>query len=162
MYIPQPQALHHRPLPPPEWAAGPGLRELLQSRLGNGGPYARAATSSSSSTATMTARDSSQQLWDLARRSAASVGRAMRAHAAPARRSASQNLDATIGIIVGVLLGVFLIGSFVFLYFYGESLRRRSERRRHRGRASSSKASSKSSKASDSGGGAASAPPAAG
>lgn len=73
------------------------------------------------------------------------------------KRTTSQDLDTTIGIVVGVLLGVFLIASVAFLYIYRGSIRMK-RRRRHRHRHHKS-TSSKSSKLSDGGGSAAAAPP---
>ncbi|KAF3015282.1 hypothetical protein E8E14_006630 [Neopestalotiopsis sp. 37M] len=79
------------------------------------------------------------------------------------KRTTSHQLDTTIGIVVGVLLGVFVLGSIAFLYIYRGSIRIKKRKRRHRHHRSSGSRGSKSSKASDSGASAsaAAAPPAA-
>jgi transposase len=72
------------------------------------------------------------------------------------KRTASQDMDTTIGIVVGVLVGVFIVASIAFLHIYRGSIRVKRRKRRHHHRHSKS-SSSKSSKASDGGGSAASA-----
>ncbi|KAH8668477.1 hypothetical protein BX600DRAFT_510573 [Xylariales sp. PMI_506] len=74
------------------------------------------------------------------------------------KRMTQQQMDTTIGIVVGVLVGVFILASCGFLYVYRTSVRFRKQGRRksHRhshGHKSSSSKSSKSSKSSDGGGG---------
>lgn len=71
------------------------------------------------------------------------------------KRTTSGEIDTTIGIVVGVLLGVFLIATCAFLYIYRGSIRTKKRKRRGHHRKTSS---SKGSKSSDSGGSAA--PPA--
>ncbi|KAI0127353.1 hypothetical protein BJ170DRAFT_369806 [Xylariales sp. AK1849] len=73
------------------------------------------------------------------------------------KRTTVQDTDTTIGIIVGVVLGVFLVATFAFLYIYRNSLRFTPRKRHHRKSAGSK--SSKSSKSSDGGGSAAAPPP---
>lgn len=63
-------------------------------------------------------------------------------------RTTAHQLDTTIGIVVGVLLGVFVIASIAFLYIYRGSIRLKKRKRRHRHHRSSS---SRGSKESDSG-----------
>lgn len=72
------------------------------------------------------------------------------------KRATTEETDTTIGIVVGVVLGVFLVATIAFLYVYRNSIRL-GGRRRRRHRKSGSK-SSKSSKSSDGGGGAPAAP----
>jgi hypothetical protein len=72
-------------------------------------------------------------------------------------RRTPQETDTTIGIVVGVILGVFLVAAIAFLYIYRNSIRVTKRGRRHR--KSGGSKSSKSSKSSD-GGGAQPAPPA--
>ncbi|KAI0156703.1 hypothetical protein GGR52DRAFT_197723 [Hypoxylon sp. FL1284] len=49
------------------------------------------------------------------------------------KRASADNVNTTIGAVVGVLLAVFLLGFFAFLYFYGRSIRiKRKKHRRHR------------------------------
>ncbi|ETS83882.1 hypothetical protein PFICI_05758 [Pestalotiopsis fici W106-1] len=76
------------------------------------------------------------------------------------KRTTAHQLDTTIGIVVGVLLGVFVLASIAFLYIYRGSIRIKKRKRHHRHRKSSG---SRGSKASDSGASAsaAAAPPAA-
>ncbi|KAH7361472.1 hypothetical protein B0T11DRAFT_279014 [Plectosphaerella cucumerina] len=62
-----------------------------------------------------------------------------------------------VGVVLGVVLGLFVLGVCVFLYTYRDSLRR--IRRRHRRHRSTSSKSSKSSRSSRSSKGAAEAPP---
>lgn len=75
-------------------------------------------------------------------------------------RKRSPESDVTIGIVVGVLLGIFLVATCGFLWVYRFSVRFTS--RRHHKRKSSSSKSSKSSKSSDGGGGPPPPPPPAG
>lgn len=62
------------------------------------------------------------------------------------RRNSVTDTNITVGVIVGVLLGLFLIGCFTFLWIYRNSIVfSRHRRRQRRKSASSSKASSKAS-----------------
>jgi hypothetical protein len=90
--------------------------------------------------------ESIRQMWHTHITSASGVKR---------RAATSSSNDTTIGIVVGVLLGVFFVGLFIFLYVYRKSVRFASKKRRRR----KGTGSSKSSKASSDGGGAAPAPP---
>ncbi|KAI1074323.1 hypothetical protein F5B20DRAFT_440429 [Whalleya microplaca] len=64
------------------------------------------------------------------------------------KRAAGDNMNATIGAVVGVLLALFLAAAFAFLYVYRKSIRfTRRKKRRHR-----KSAVSKGSKGSDGGG----------
>lgn len=63
------------------------------------------------------------------------------------RSSGTSNTNTIVGIVLGVVLGLFLIGLCTFVYIYRESLRRIQRRRRRSQRSTSSK-SSKSSKSS--------------
>ncbi|KAI1373028.1 hypothetical protein F4677DRAFT_235158 [Hypoxylon crocopeplum] len=71
-------------------------------------------------------------------------------HTPSLRKRAADNVNTTIGVVVGILLAVFLVGAFAFLYVYRRSIR--FKKRRHRRRKSSG---SKGSKNSDGAGGAA-------
>jgi hypothetical protein len=75
------------------------------------------------------------------------------------RDATAQSMDLTIGIVVGVLLGVFFLGLFGFLYVYRKSVKFASKKHRRRKSGTGSSKSSKSSKSSD-GGGAPPPPPA--
>lgn len=70
------------------------------------------------------------------------------------RRDTTSSTNTTIGIVVGVLLGVFIISSIVFLYRYRYTVRFHSKRRRHHRHHSS-----KGSKTSSEGAGAPPPPP---
>lgn len=70
----------------------------------------------------------------------------------PRRQSAGNPADSTnaqIGIVVGVVLGVFILGLCVFLYIYRYSIKFSYRKRRNRRHKSSSSKSSKSSKSSE-------------
>ncbi|KAK8108521.1 hypothetical protein PG984_014322 [Apiospora sp. TS-2023a] len=77
------------------------------------------------------------------------------------KRTSAQDLDVTIGVVVGVLLGVFLLGTLAFCYVYRNSIRLKRKKkfqrqqRRHRSGGSHGSKSSKSSRssASSAGGG---------
>lgn len=56
------------------------------------------------------------------------------------KRAGADNVNTTIGVVVGVLLAAFIVGAFVFLYFYGKSIRF-TKRKRHRRKSSGSKGS---------------------
>ncbi|KAK8022101.1 7 transmembrane receptor (rhodopsin family) domain-containing protein [Apiospora rasikravindrae] len=70
------------------------------------------------------------------------------------KRETSQDLDNTIGVIVGVLVGVFVLGTLAFCYAYRNSIRFkrkqkfRRQRRRHTSGGSHGSKSSKSSRSS--------------
>lgn len=70
------------------------------------------------------------------------------------KRTSSQDLDVTIGVVVGVLLGVFLLGTLAFCYVYRNSIRLKRKKkfqrqqRRHRSGGSHGSKSSKSSRSS--------------
>ncbi|KAK8017276.1 hypothetical protein PG991_008352 [Apiospora marii] len=70
------------------------------------------------------------------------------------KRTTSQDLDVTIGVVVGVLLGVFLLGTLAFCYVYRDSIRLKRKKkfqrqqRRHRSGGSHGSKSSKSSRSS--------------
>ncbi|KAK7918057.1 hypothetical protein PG985_009931 [Apiospora marii] len=70
------------------------------------------------------------------------------------KRTTSQDLDVTIGVVVGVLLGVFLLGTLAFCYVYRNSIRLKRKKkfqrsqRRHRSGGSHGSKSSKSSRSS--------------
>ncbi|KAK8076656.1 7 transmembrane receptor (rhodopsin family) domain-containing protein [Apiospora phragmitis] len=72
------------------------------------------------------------------------------------KRTTSQDLDVTIGIVVGVLLGIFLLGTLAFCYVYRNSIRFKRKRkfqrqqRRHKSGGSRGSKNSKSSRSSDS------------
>lgn len=59
------------------------------------------------------------------------------------KRAGADNVNTTIGVVVGVLLAAFLVGAFAFLYFYGKSIRF-TKRKRHRRKSSGSKGSKNS------------------
>jgi hypothetical protein len=65
------------------------------------------------------------------------------------RRSGSTDANLTVGIIVGVVLGIFLVGCFAFLWIYRNSIV--FSRTKNKKRRKSSGSSKASSKASDSG-----------
>ncbi|PNH29292.1 hypothetical protein BJF96_g7336 [Verticillium dahliae] len=79
--------------------------------------------------------------------------KAERLEASPSPVSLSANNDntnRTVGIVLGVLLGVFVIGVCIFLYVYRDALRKARHRRRRR-RRHHRRPGSKSSKSSSEG-----------
>lgn len=68
------------------------------------------------------------------------------------KRTTSQDLDTTIGVVVGVLVGVFILGTLAFCLVYRNSIRlkRKKKFRRHHRHKSGSSHGSKSSRSSDS------------
>ncbi|KAK7961095.1 hypothetical protein PG988_012309 [Apiospora saccharicola] len=70
------------------------------------------------------------------------------------KRTSAQDLDVTISVVVGVLLGVFLLGTLAFCYVYRNSIRLKRKKkfqrqqRRHRSGGSHGSKSSKSSRSS--------------
>ncbi|KAH9984685.1 hypothetical protein F4779DRAFT_326565 [Xylariaceae sp. FL0662B] len=69
----------------------------------------------------------------------------------PQKRDEADNINVTIGAVVGVLLAIFIAGAIAFLYVYGKSIRLRRRKKRRRRKSAGSK-NSKSSKGEDGGG----------
>lgn len=138
MYIPGTHSSQLDHTQPPEWTIGPN-------RIANHEPWRHVNLMSAWSSLLLT----------LSRRISAQAPSEARDGSRVHRRTTSHDIDTTIGIVVGVLLGVFLIASCAFLYRYRGSIRVKKRKRHHRHHKSSS---SKSSKASD--GGEPAAPPA--
>ncbi|KAI2609186.1 hypothetical protein GGR54DRAFT_387989 [Hypoxylon sp. NC1633] len=59
------------------------------------------------------------------------------------KRASGDNVNTTIGVVVGILLAAFLIGLFAFLHVYRKSIRF-TKKRRHRRKSSGSKGSKNS------------------